>query len=298
MQGLMNRMHPSMYSQYGNAFRSNSRYGSAGHGSRSHNLKASSNVNRASRGVDNVKRNMDGIDELNKGPRSKSSDNGSDKSVTPVTSLLEGPNPPKTSDDKEVPVVPNKDQYNGQDLSDGYSDAKFFVIKSYSEDDVHKSIKYSVWASTPNGNKKLNAAYEEAKERPDGCPVFLLFSVNTSGQFVGLAEMVGPVDFEKTAEYWQQDRWTGCFPVKWHIIKDIPNVVLRHITIENNENKPVTNSRDTQEVKFEKGIQILNILKGHTSKACILDDFEFYEAREKVMRERKSKEPHFPKHVI
>jgi len=60
--------------------------------------------------------------------------------------------------------------------------------------------------------------------------------------------MTGPVDFDKTVEYWQQDRWTGCFNVKWHIIKDIPNGVLRHITLENNENKPVTNSRDTQEV--------------------------------------------------
>lgn len=72
--------------------------------------------------------------------------------------------------------------------------------------------------------------------------------VNTSGQFVGLAEMVGPVDFNKTVEYWQQDKWIGCFPVKWHIVKDIPNGSLRHITLENNENKPVTNSRDTQEV--------------------------------------------------
>ena len=30
--------------------------------------------------------------------------------------------------------------------------------------------------------------------------------------------MVGPVNFEKDAEYWQQDRWSGLFPVKWHII--------------------------------------------------------------------------------
>jgi hypothetical protein len=60
--------------------------------------------------------------------------------------------------------------------------------------------------------------------------------------------MVSPVDFDRTVEYWQQDRWTGCFSVKWRIIKDIPNNVLRHITLENNENKPVTNSRDTQEV--------------------------------------------------
>lgn len=60
--------------------------------------------------------------------------------------------------------------------------------------------------------------------------------------------MVGPVDFNKNVEYWQQDKWIGCFPVKWHIVKDVPNSLLKHITLENNENKPVTNSRDTQEV--------------------------------------------------
>jgi hypothetical protein len=77
----------------------------------------------------------------------------------------------------------------------------------------------------------------------------LIFQVNASGQFVGLAEMVGRVDFNKTVEHWQQDKWTGCFPVKWHIVKDIPNSLLKHIILENNENKPVTNSRDTHEVR-------------------------------------------------
>lgn len=60
--------------------------------------------------------------------------------------------------------------------------------------------------------------------------------------------MVGPVDFENDADYWQQDRWSGQFPVKWHIIKDVPNSRFRHILLENNDNKPVTHSRDSQEV--------------------------------------------------
>jgi hypothetical protein len=63
-----------------------------------------------------------------------------------------------------------------------------------------------------------------------------------------VAEMVGPVDFNKNMNFWQQDKWNGFFPVKWHIIKDVPNPQFRHIILENNENKPVTNSRDTQEV--------------------------------------------------
>ena len=64
------------------------------------------------------------------------------------------------------------------DFGETYSDANFFIINSYSEDDVHNSIKYNVWASTPSGNKKLDAAYQEAKEKSSSCPVFLLFSVS------------------------------------------------------------------------------------------------------------------------
>lgn len=74
--------------------------------------------------------------------------------------------------------------------------------------------------------------------------------VNASAQFCGVAEMVGPVDNDKSVDYWKQDKWTGQFPVKWHIIKDVPNSQFRHIILENNDNKPVTNSRDTQEVSF------------------------------------------------
>ncbi|KAJ8972594.1 hypothetical protein NQ317_002321 [Molorchus minor] len=39
--------------------------------------------------------------------------------------------------------------------------------------------------------------------------------------------------------------------VRWIYVKDVPNVQLSHIQLENNDNKPVTNSRDTQEVPHE-----------------------------------------------
>ncbi|XP_021893472.1 uncharacterized protein LOC110811325 isoform X1 [Carica papaya] len=144
--------------------------------------------------------------------------------------------------------------YNQPDFVTEYENAKFFIIKSFSEDNVHKSIKYSVWASTPHGNKKLDAAYHEANAMQGKCPVFLFFSVNASGQFCGVAEMVGPVDFERDADYWQQERWSGQFPVKWHIIKDVPNNRFRHILLHNNDNKPVTHSRDSQEVQFPNSL--------------------------------------------
>ncbi|VAI37842.1 unnamed protein product [Triticum turgidum subsp. durum] len=229
--------------------------------------------------------NLDGLNELKRGPRSGLSNN--QQGFVPAAATAVKAQDVSATDGSNAVV---QDQYNGSDLADTYENAKFFIIKSYSEDDVHKSIKYNVWASTPNGNRKLDSAYLEAKSV--NSPVFLLFSVNTSGQFVGLAEMVGQVDFEKTVEHWQQDKWTGCFPVKWHIVKDIPNNLLKHIILEYNENKPVTNSRDTQEVKLDQGLQVLKIFKDHVSKTSILDDFSFYDNREKIMQERKSQRQH------
>ncbi|KAM2018727.1 hypothetical protein ACFX1T_021626 [Malus domestica] len=195
--------------------------------------------------------------------------------------------------DAQGNIIIRTDKYNKDDLPVDYADAKFFVIKSYSEDDVHKSVKYNVWSSTPHGNKKLNSAYEDAQRIAAGkhraCPIFLFFSVNASGQFCGIAEMGGPVDFNKDMDFWQQDKWSGSFPVKWHIIKDVPNNSFRHIVLENNENKPVTNSRDTQEVMYKKGLEILKIFKNHTLKTSLLDDFMYYEDRQKIMQEERGR---------
>ncbi|CAI0439491.1 unnamed protein product [Linum tenue] len=184
------------------------------------------------------------------------------------------------------------DQYNAADFETVYESAKFYIIKSYSEDDIHKSIKYNVWSSTPNGNKKLDAAFRDSEEKSSEsgkkCPVFLFFSVNGSGQFVGLAEMTGMVDFKKDMDFWQVDKWSGFFPLKWHIIKDIPNTQLRHIILENNDNRPVTFSRDTQEILMKQGLEMLSIFKSYSPKSSLLEDFTFYETREKSVNAKKN----------
>ncbi|KAK3007110.1 hypothetical protein RJ639_016179 [Escallonia herrerae] len=195
--------------------------------------------------------------------------------------------------DAQGNITIHTDQYNKDDFPLDFVDAKFFVIKSYSEDDVHKSVKYNVWSSTPNGNKKLNSAYEDAQRiaagKARGCPIFLFFSVNASGQYCGVAEMTGPVNFNRDMDFWQQDKWSGSFPVKWHFIKDVPNPNFRHVILENNENKPVTNSRDTQEIRYKKGIEMLRIFKNYTSKTSLFDDFMYYENRQKVLQEEKAR---------
>ncbi|CAK9163238.1 unnamed protein product [Ilex paraguariensis] len=226
----------------------------------------------------------DAYTEQNRGPRTSKSKNH--LTVKAYTTIAE-------NSDAQGNIIIYTDQYNKDDFPVDYANAKFFVIKSYSEDDVHKSIKYNVWSSTPNGNKKLNSAYEDAQRitagKPGGCPIFLFFSVNASGQFCGVAEMTGPVDFHKDVDFWQQDKWSGSFPVRWHIIKDVPNPNFRQIVLENNENKSVTNSRDTQEIRYKKGLEMLKIFKNYISKTSLLDDFTYYENRQKILQEEKAR---------
>ncbi|XP_014501649.1 uncharacterized protein LOC106762318 isoform X1 [Vigna radiata var. radiata] len=233
----------------------------------------------------------DSLNEQNQGPRTANAKGALVSGGNSVRNLVLGGS-------GNVSSKIRTDQYNLPDFPTKYDHALFFVIKSYSEDDIHKSIKYNVWASTPNGNKRLDGAYQDAQKRMEEkgckCPVFLFFSVNASGQFCGVAEMTGRVDFNKSMDFWQQDKWNGYFPVKWHIIKDVPNPQLRHIILENNDHKPVTNSRDTQEVSFPQGVEILNIFKNYVARTSILDDFEFYESRQKVLQEKKTRQsiPH------
>lgn len=156
--------------------------------------------------------------------------------------------------------------------------ARFFVIKSYSEDDIHRSIKYEIWCSTEHGNQRLDQAYREREEK--GGMVYLFFSVNGSGHFCGIAQMMTAVDYNSVSNVWSQDKWKGTFKVRWIYVKDVPNAQLRQVRLENNENKPITNSRDTQEVPNAKGIQALKIIHGFKHTMSIFDDFIHYEQRQ------------------
>lgn len=171
----------------------------------------------------------------------------------------------------------SKYNFNPRELNMDLKNARFFIIKSYSEDDIFRSIKYSSWTSTEHGNRRLNEAYKEQKNNG---PMYLLFSVNSSGHFCGVAEMKSEVDFNVETGIWVQDKWKGRFDVRWVYVKDVPNNTLRHIRLENNENKPVTNSRDTQEVHPDKAKQVLKIIHNYKAQTSIFDDFDHYEKRQ------------------
>ena len=159
--------------------------------------------------------------------------------------------------------------------------SKFFVIKSFSEEDVHKSIKYGVWSSSKNGNLTLSNAFHASHEK--GGEVYLFFSCNGSGKYIGLARMKTPCDLNKSFELWTQDgKWMGLFDVEWIFIKDVPFKEFKDIkiTMKDGETKPVSNSRDTQEIPFEQGKIMVERISKYQNSNTILEHFEFYDIRQ------------------
>lgn len=215
-------------------------------------------------------------------PRGRSAGNGNQpisnqqqiSNSTPQGNAVAVPSPPPHP---VLDKLRSANQYNPKDFNLVPKNARYFITKSYAEDDIHRSIKYSIWCSTEHGNKRLDAAY---REREGKGPVYLFFSVNGSGHFCGMAQMMSPLDYNASSSVWAQDKWKGQFEVKWIYVKDVPNSQLRHIKLENNENKPVTNSRDTQEVPPEKGKMVLKIIHNFKHSTSIFDDFIHYEKRQ------------------
>ena len=173
---------------------------------------------------------------------------------------------------------------------------------------MHKSIKYGIWCKLDLPLRRKLTALQQVqssaisdwivsseKALPRGQFFFYtgLYghlhqsftdknSVNGSGHFAGIAEMLTPIDENTTSKVWANE-YKGIFKLRWIFVKDVPNAALRHLrltyvvflfaprlslrfTRNTQEQKPVTSSRDTQEVPYAVGCEMLRIITSHTSK--------------------------------
>ena len=154
---------------------------------------------------------------------------------------------------------------------------KFFIIKSFTEEDIHKSMKYGVWSSSKYGNNILNKAFNSGKN------VYLFFSCNKSGRYCGVAKMISKVDETKIFELWTQDnKWTGLFNVEWIFIKDVPLKEFNKIVIQmnNGEIRPVSHARDAQEIPFYNAQIMMKIFSLYENSNTIFEKFEYYDLRQ------------------
>ncbi|OQV22284.1 putative YTH domain-containing family protein 2 [Hypsibius exemplaris] len=146
--------------------------------------------------------------------------------------------------------------------------ARFFIMKPLSERDVFDSIVRSEWSGTAYGGELLDEVYQAHHTKG---PVYLLFSVNGSGQFCGIAHMTSRV--QRHANIWEAQRNNGKFKVKWDFVKDVPNAALRHINIDARGSKPVTNCRDATEMSPVEAVKVVKIIQAHESVSNVLESY-------------------------
>ena len=118
----------------------------------------------------------------------------------------------------------------------------------------HKFHKKHQNCQSHKSMKKSNRTSE------DGGKVYLFFLVNGSGRFCGIAEMTAAVNFKSKLNIWNEtSRWSGVFPITWVSTDSLPNRHFVQLRNPLNENKPITYSRDTQEVPFNIAFKFIAI---------------------------------------
>ncbi|KAF7348134.1 Yt521-b-like splicing protein [Mycena sanguinolenta] len=104
-----------------------------------------------------------------------------------------------SSDDEGAPSRPPPRPHAGGSSSSGshastnssllrqYFPQRYFILKSLTQDDLDKSVHTGVWATQKHNEGVLDRAFRTSKD------VFLIFSVNKSGEFYGYARMAGSI---------------------------------------------------------------------------------------------------------
>ncbi|NXU47519.1 YTDC2 helicase, partial [Turnix velox] len=108
----------------------------------------------------------------------------------------------------------------------------YFIMKSSNLQNIAISQQKGIWSTTPSNERKLNRAFWESST------VYLVFSVQGSGQFQGFARMASEIGCEKSQD-WGSAGFGGVFKVEWIRKESIPFQFAHHLLNPWNDNKKV-----------------------------------------------------------
>lgn len=148
---------------------------------------------------------------------------------------------------------------------------RFFMIKSYTKDNIEVSQKMDEWATTVPNQRKLDEAFSQGN-------VCLIFSVNRTNSFHGYALMTSHVS-DKVSNHWTNDyniKLGGVFSVQWICVCEMPFNKAKHLTNPINNHEQVTKGRDTQEIASEVGVVLSHMCFEHEKQENTLRNKQPY----------------------
>ena len=133
-------------------------------------------------------------------------------------------------------------------------DARFFIIKSTNKENIEKSQKNSIWATTIPNQKKLNDAFSKNK-------VILIFSANGTQSFQGYGIMTS-YSSDRPSNNWQVEnhiKLGGDFTVIWLCFCSLSFSKIKNLQNPKNNGDLVIKSRDSTELSPEVGFQLCKL---------------------------------------
>jgi len=128
----------------------------------------------------------------------------------------------------------------------------YFILKCNNEKNMAISFDRNIWATTKSNEKRLHRAFKESEQ------VFLVFSVQGSGRFQGVAKMVSNIG-DKFCEDFGSANLGGVFDIEWIHQDDVPFQATQHLVNPWNDNKKVQISRDAQELEPNVGKALVDL---------------------------------------
>ena len=131
--------------------------------------------------------------------------------------------------------------------------SQFFIIKSANKENIEKSKKHSVWATTITNSRKLNEAFSKGK-------VILIFSASGTQSFQGYAIMTS-YSADSPSHIWQVEniKLSGDFSVVWLCFCELGFSKVKHLKNPKKNEDPVIKSRDCTELSQEIGYELCNL---------------------------------------
>ncbi|KAK3384406.1 YT521-B-like domain-containing protein [Lasiosphaeria ovina] len=133
-------------------------------------------------------------------------------------------------------------------------DARYFIVKSFNEDNVLKCMDDGVWATQVQNGQVLTSAFANCRN------VILFFSINKSKAFQGYARMATAPSPDTPRPKWMSGiHWDVSPPFRVEWLSKVPVEFFRvgHLKNRYNEYLPVLVGKDGQEIEEECGRQLL-----------------------------------------
>jgi len=162
--------------------------------------------------------------------------------------------------------------------------ARFYVLRSSNDDNIHKAIKYHVWSTTTNGKAVLSNAGKEDEKKGLTPEIYLIFSVVNSNHVLGVAKMTSDVKNEETFMFWWEPaKWFGTFQLSWIFIKDVHFSKFDQIK-EDADGTSFINLKDSTVLNLESGKEVLKVFRDSVPKTSIFGSFAYMDQREDYIR--------------